>query len=45
VAFGAIGWEAILRLFIPEAVAGKTVIIFAAIGILINVISTNHVEG
>jgi cobalt-zinc-cadmium efflux system protein len=36
VAVGAIGWEAILRLFSPEAVAGKTVIIVAAIGILIN---------
>ena len=36
VAVGAIGWEAILRLFNPEAVAGKTVIVVAAIGILIN---------
>ncbi len=36
VAVGAIGWEAILRLFNPEPVAGKTVIIVAAIGILIN---------
>ena len=36
VAVGAIGWEAILRLFSPEPVAGKTVIIVAAIGILIN---------
>ncbi len=33
---GAIGWEAILRLFSPEAVAGKTVMAVAAIGILIN---------
>ena len=36
VAVGAIGWEAILRLFSPEAVAGETVIVVAAIGILIN---------
>jgi cobalt-zinc-cadmium efflux system protein len=36
VAVGAIGWEAILRLFSPEIVAGKTVLIVAAIGILIN---------
>jgi cobalt-zinc-cadmium efflux system protein len=36
VAVGAIGWEAILRLFNPEPVAGKTVMIVAAIGILIN---------
>jgi cobalt-zinc-cadmium efflux system protein len=36
VAVGAIGWEAILRLFSPEEVAGKTVMIVATIGILIN---------
>jgi cobalt-zinc-cadmium efflux system protein len=36
VAVGAIGWEAILRLFNPEPVAGKTVMIVAAVGILIN---------
>lgn len=36
VAVGAIGWEAILRLFNPEPVVGKTMIIVAAIGILIN---------
>jgi cobalt-zinc-cadmium efflux system protein len=36
VAVGAIGWEAILRLFNPEEVAGKTVMIVAAIGIAIN---------
>lgn len=36
VAVGAIGWEAILRLFSPEEVAGETVIVVAAIGILIN---------
>lgn len=36
VAVGAIGWEAILRLFKPEPVAGTTVMIVAAIGILIN---------
>jgi cobalt-zinc-cadmium efflux system protein len=35
-AVGAIGWEAILRLFNPEPVAGKTVMIVAAVGILIN---------
>jgi cobalt-zinc-cadmium efflux system protein len=36
VAVGAIGWEAILRLFSPEEVAGKTIITVAAIGIFIN---------
>ena len=36
VAVGAIAWEAILRLFHPEPVAGVTVTIVAAIGILIN---------
>lgn len=36
VAAGAIGWEATLRLFSPEAVAGQTVMAVAAIGILIN---------
>jgi cobalt-zinc-cadmium efflux system protein len=36
VAVGAIGWESILRLFHPEPVAGKTVIVVAAIGIAIN---------
>src|SRR3954453_18646928 len=35
-AVGAIGWESVLRLFHPEPVAGKTVIIVAAIGIAIN---------
>ncbi len=39
VAVGAIGWEAILRLFSPEAVAGETVIVVAVIGILINSIT------
>lgn len=39
VAVGAIGWEAILRLFNPELVAGKTVMAVAAIGILINAIT------
>ncbi len=36
VATGAIAWEAMLRLFEPRAVAGTTVMIVAAIGILIN---------
>jgi cobalt-zinc-cadmium efflux system protein len=36
VAVGAIAWEAILRLFHPEPVASGTVMIVAAIGILIN---------
>jgi cobalt-zinc-cadmium efflux system protein len=36
VAVGAIGWEAILRLFNPVEVAGKTVMVVAAIGILVN---------
>jgi cobalt-zinc-cadmium efflux system protein len=36
IAVGAIGWESILRLFNPEPVAGKTVVIVAAIGIAIN---------
>jgi len=36
VATGAIAWEAIQRLSTPESVAGKTVMIVAAIGILAN---------
>jgi cobalt-zinc-cadmium efflux system protein len=36
VAVGAIAWEAIMRLGAPEPVAGKTVMVIAAIGILIN---------
>jgi cobalt-zinc-cadmium efflux system protein len=36
VALGAVAWEAILRLFDPEPVAIGTVMIVAAIGILIN---------
>jgi cobalt-zinc-cadmium efflux system protein len=36
VALGAVAWEAILRLFHPEPVATGTVMIVAAIGILIN---------
>jgi cobalt-zinc-cadmium efflux system protein len=36
VAVGAIAWEGILRLFHPEPVASGTVMIVAAIGILIN---------
>jgi cobalt-zinc-cadmium efflux system protein len=35
-AVGAIAWEAVMRLFNPEPVAGATVMIVAAIGILIN---------
>jgi cobalt-zinc-cadmium efflux system protein len=35
-AIGAIGWEAILRLFQPEPVAGVTIIVVAAAGIAIN---------
>jgi len=35
-AVGAIAWEAILRLFHPEPVAGGTVMVVAAIGIVIN---------
>jgi cobalt-zinc-cadmium efflux system protein len=35
-AVGAIAWEAILRLFNPEPVAGLTVMVVAAIGIVIN---------
>lgn len=36
VAVGAIAWEAVLRLFSPEPVAGVTVMVVAGIGILIN---------
>jgi cobalt-zinc-cadmium efflux system protein len=36
IAIGAIAWEAILRFGEPAPVAGKTVVIVAAIGILIN---------
>lgn len=36
IAVGAIGWEAILRLFNPQPVAEVTVMIVAAIGIAIN---------
>ena len=36
VAVGAISWEAIQRLGSPEPVAGKTVMIVAAIGIVVN---------
>jgi cobalt-zinc-cadmium efflux system protein len=36
IAVGAIGWESVQRLFHPEPVAGKTVMIVAAIGIAIN---------
>jgi cobalt-zinc-cadmium efflux system protein len=36
VTVGAIGWEAIQRLLHPEPVAGKTVMIVAAVGIVVN---------
>jgi cobalt-zinc-cadmium efflux system protein len=36
VAVGAIAWEAVLRLFHPEPVASGTVIIVAAVGIVVN---------
>lgn len=36
IAVGAIGWEAVLRLFNPQPVAETTVMIVATIGILIN---------
>lgn len=36
VAVGAIAWEAIQRLFVPEPVAGVTVMVVAGIGIVIN---------
>ena len=36
VAVGAISWEAVQRLGAPEPVAGKTVMIVAAIGVVIN---------
>jgi cobalt-zinc-cadmium efflux system protein len=36
VATGAIAWEAVLRLLQPEPVAGPTVMVVAAIGIVIN---------
>lgn len=36
VAIGAIAWEAVTRLGVPEPVAGKTVMIVAGIGILVN---------
>ncbi|MDE3176763.1 MAG: cation transporter [Pseudomonadota bacterium] len=36
VAVGAISWEAIQRLGTPEPVAGKTVMIVAAVGIVVN---------
>ncbi|MGP9812987.1 cation diffusion facilitator family transporter [Rhodopseudomonas sp. NSM] len=35
-AVGAIGWEAILRLFNPEPVAGVTMMVVAGVGIVIN---------
>lgn len=35
-AVGAIGWEAVQRFALPEPVAGKTVMIVAAIGVIIN---------
>lgn len=33
---GAIGWEAILRLISPQAAAGSTMMVVAAVGILVN---------
>jgi cobalt-zinc-cadmium efflux system protein len=36
IATGAIAWEAVQRLFGPEAVAGPTVIVVAAVGIAVN---------
>ena len=36
VAMGSLGWEAVLRLRAPEPVAGVTVMIVAAIGIVVN---------
>lgn len=36
IAVGAIGWEAIMRLAHPEPAAGLTVILIAALGILVN---------
>jgi cobalt-zinc-cadmium efflux system protein len=36
VAVGAIGWEAIQRISTPEPVAGATVIVVAAVGIVVN---------
>ncbi|MGO8737489.1 cation diffusion facilitator family transporter [Rhodoblastus sp.] len=36
VAVGAISWEAILRLLAPEPVAGKTIMMVAALGVVIN---------
>src|SRR5262249_19564075 len=36
VALGAIAWEAVLRLFHPEPVASGTVMIVAAVGIVVN---------
>ncbi|MFT4278657.1 MAG: cation diffusion facilitator family transporter [Rhodopseudomonas sp.] len=38
-AVGAIGWEAIVRLFAPEPVAGITVMVVAGIGIVINAVT------
>jgi cobalt-zinc-cadmium efflux system protein len=35
-AVGAIGWEAILRIFRPQPVAGTTIIVVATIGVVIN---------
>jgi cobalt-zinc-cadmium efflux system protein len=38
-AVGAIGWEAVVRLFTPEPVAGITVMVVAGIGIVINAVT------
>lgn len=39
IAVGAIGWEAVVRLFAPEPVAGITVMVVAGIGIVINAVT------
>ncbi|NNK38290.1 MAG: cation transporter [Xanthomonadales bacterium] len=38
-AVGAIGWEAVNRLFDPPAPSGKTIMIVAAIGVVINTVT------
>ena len=39
IALGGIIWEALGRLFVPQPVVGRTVIIVAAIGVLINTVT------
>ena len=36
VAVGAIGWESVLRFFDPQPVAGTTIMVVAAVGIVVN---------